>query len=220
MLRTRAFTIALTAAVLATAAGAQASVVIATFNGASPSRTFDITVNGGSTTSNVRAGLMNWTRTGGDAPGLSPTFWTFCIELSQHVSNNQSYTYTLTAPELAPNTSPMGLSRADLLSELFGRFIAALDFSSQNQVSGFQLAIWEIVHDDGLDLAAGDFQVLSGNTTARTMAQNYLNAIDGTGPRVTLQALVSNTKQDQIIPTPGAIALLGIGGLVATRRRR
>jgi hypothetical protein len=208
------------AAVLTAVASSQASVVIATFNGANPGDNFTITTNGGTSTSQVRAGLMNWTRTGGDAPGLAPTFWTFCIEVTQNVSNNNSYTYNVLPADQAPNTAPMGLQRADLLSELFGRYISTLNFANTTQVAAFQIAIWEIVYDTGVDLLNGDFQVTGGNASARTIAQNFLNSLDGTGARVTVDALVSSNNQDQIVPTPGALALMGMGGLLASRRRR
>ncbi len=200
--------------------GASASVVTATFNNVGPSEVVTVTLDAGANTRQVHSGLMNWTRTGGDYTGVGTTFWTFCTEITETVSGGASITYNVMAPEFAPNTAPMGPARAALLSELFGRYIGVVNFGSATDMSAFQMAVWEIAYDDGVDLSGGDFRVTAGPNPSRNLAQSFLNALDGTGPRVNVDALVNVGRQDQLVPTPGAFALLGLAGLAGSRRRR
>ncbi len=208
------------AVALALTSAAGASVVTATFNTVGPSEVVTVTLNAGANTTQVHAGLMNWTRTGGDYTGVSTSFWTFCTEITENVGGGGSYTYDVMSPEFAPNTAPMGAARAALLNELFGRYIGVVNFSSATDMAAFQMAVWEIAYDNGVDLSGGDFQVTAGNNASRTLAQAYLDALDGTGPQVSVEAFVNAGRQDQIVPTPGALALLGLAGLAGSRRRR
>lgn len=213
------------------AGSAQATTVGATFNGVSPSVSISYSLNGGASAT-TNAGRFNWTQNSGPALSSTPNFVTFCIELNQGIPGGVVQ-YSLVAPSAAPvpgpQGSPMGAARADLLSELFGRFYATA-LTSTNNSAAFQLAVWEITQDNAtsggnpsLNLTSGNFKVTNSTvgSTVATTAQAWLNALNGTGARLNVVALSSSTAQDQVtIPAPGVIALAGLGGLAASRRRR
>ncbi len=227
--------IAAQAGVLALAAGASAQIgqtVRASFSSVSPSELAVVQIPSGTGGfQEVLAGPFNWTRDAGN-PGtdttVPATFSSFCIELTQNIEFNTIYEYTLAnladapIPATPPYGVPMGAAKADAISELWGRFWSPA-FTAQD-AAAFQLAIWEIVYDGPYGANTGTGQVfLFSNVNPATIAQTntWLAALDGTGPRATyLQALVSDTLQDQIIPAPGA-AVLALGGvLLAAGRRR
>ncbi len=148
-----------------------------------------------------------------------------CIETTENVSNGDPYTYQVVNLGQAPTAQApgMGSAKANLLRELFGRFYYA-GMTGEDAVK-MQAATWEIVNDAGLDLSSGDFRVAVGQDLSASMqssAQSMLDALDGTGPTLSLRAMVGGGIQDQliIVPTPGSVALLGLGGLAAIRRRR
>jgi hypothetical protein len=204
-----------------------ANSIEATFNGVSPGGTLFISHDAGESDNEVGGGLFNWSRTGGSwaGPGGVGNFISMCIETTEHIGNGNSYTYQVVNLGDAPTSqSPgMGNAKAALVRELFGRFYHA--GMTSDEAVAMQAATWEIVNDDGLDLADGDFRVgVGGNVTAgiQTSIQNMLDALDGTGPKLAMRAMVGDGIQDQvfIVPTPGGMALLGMGGLVMARRRR
>ncbi len=66
----------------------------------------------------------------------------------------------------------------------------------------------------GLLGANGDFSIYAANATAPTATFFYeLSTNGGTGDKMTLTSF-------RPVPAPGAMALLGLGGLLASRRRR
>lgn len=213
---------------VAAAGAARADVICATFNGVGPGSNGHYSFNGGADWSNTgAAGHFNWTRTGGDYAGAQGNFMSFCTELTEHISNGGNYCYTVAALEFAPSSGGgMGSAKADLIRELFGRYYTPAFGAplTGTQATAMQLAIWEIVYEDdsfALGLGTGLVRLTNDNIAAMTVADAYLASLDGTGPLNNTIVVMSGAGiQDQIIPAPGSLALLGLGGLVATRRRR
>ena len=217
----------MTVAALALASNASAGfdTLSATFDGVSPSSRADYSLDGGDHWNESRAGVFNWTRTGGSYR-TADQFTAFCIELGEHISGGTNYTYDIVGLEDGTDSmGGMGTTRANLIRELFGRFSTpAFDEPlSERKAVALQLCIWEIVHEtrSSLDLARGHARFSSSNEAAFHLAQEYLKDLTGDGPRdYTVVAMRAAGVQDQIIPAPGAVALAGLGLLAAGRRRR
>jgi hypothetical protein len=224
--------IVLGVATVATVAGSALATgpdITGTFNGIIPQVPITWSVTGGAFVNAGAAGCFNWTKTGGTYNGVSGTFDAFCLELTETVQEPNSYTYKVVplAGGAAPDgdgqfTFPLSALQADQMSELFGRFRPTLNAADANACAAFQLAVWEIVYDPNLVLnGVGDsLQFGGGALGVLPQSQALLNAIDGTGPRMTLDAFTHPSVQDQVVPVPGTLALLGLGGLIAGRRRR
>jgi len=227
MLRTRS-TIAI-ALGAATAVGmiapdAHADTIEAKFNNVNPKKTVRYTADGGLNYAETHAGLFNWTRTGGTyaGDGAQGDYLTFCIELTEHISGGSTYTYDVVAPEDAPNAlGGMGIADADRLARLWGTHFDA-GFTS-SEAAAFQLAVWNIVHDDDLDVTSGMFSV-SNTDSYVSLANSFLADAENGGPREALLAKTADGAQDHLfaVPAPGSIALAGVAGLFAAggRRRR
>lgn len=214
------------AAALASCANAGFDTVCATFNGVSPGSGGQYSLNSGANWQGFgSAGLFNWTRTSGTYSGAQGNFMSFCTELGEHVSNGSNYCYDILSLEVAPSSGAMGAAKADQVRELFGRYYTPAFGAvlSADAATAMQLSIWEIVFENGgsLDLAAGNAQFTNDNAAAIALAGTYLSSLDGNGPRNNdIVVMSANGVQDQIIPAPGTLALLGMGALAAKRRRR
>ena len=137
-------------------------------------------------------------------------------------------------PYGAAEAYPMGMVRAMEIMELWGRNYASVD--TDVEAAAFQIAIWEIIFDDGADILSGDIQIVvaTGDPgTAAALAQTWVDALDGTGPmNFGLRALVNDDYQGFVydgeegatspIPEPltMATALIGLCGLGSYVRRR
>jgi hypothetical protein len=211
-----------------------AGTVTAVLNSVAPSGTLHYSLDGGSTFQQTLAGKINWSRTGGTHVGApAGDFVTFCIELTEHVSLGGSYAFDVVDLASAPDPGGwgvglgMGTAKADLLRELWGRHYASV--ADSTTAAAFQVAVWEIVYDDGLALGGGSFQVKfpDGPVPAYlSTAQSWLGSLDGSGPAASLYALSRAGVQDQVfevahVPLPlAAWSGLGLLGLVAVRRYR
>lgn len=209
------------AAVLAAGCGsafAQADTITARYNGlyAQDTDVTQLSVFSGS----VQTVTFEWTRQ--DAPGagidstLPGVFRGYCVELSQNVAPNTDYTFDVVTATQHGFTS--------LQEMLLGRLWASYQPSVNDGATSaaFQMAVWELAFDTGADLAVGQF---TGNSPPAVvvLSQSWLNAITSasySGGQAPIAVLESEGVQDQLVPTPGSLALLASGSLLITRRRR
>lgn len=157
----------------------------------------------------------------------------FCIQLAEHAATGP-VTYaasTFNDVELKklydiayPNNTEADFwdgSKSD-----FGTFSAA------TMAAAFQVAVWNIVFDNDLDLSAGSFQWTGASSAVSLAAQDLLDDVNSYSGdsymRWTLYQFVNNGKQDYVaatyrVPEPATLGLLG-GALIALalagRRRR
>lgn len=221
-----------------------------TFNGASDGyATVNINYASliGGSPRNVSTGqFQGYFETDGTAADPDDFFRFFCIDLRQWAySGTTGYTRYAGVDD---STNAWQLTR--LYENVYpnqgvGNFLAGTgstfgDFTTTNESAAMQLAIWEIVFDDGLSLSSGSLSA-SGNNTVVGMAQVYLNTI-ANGPHTAapgwqLYRFTNADKQDYLsatyteprippqgdrpLPLPGTLALLGAGlaGLGIARRK-
>jgi hypothetical protein len=125
----------------------------------------------------------------------------------------------------------MGQAKADLVAKLYA-FAGGTQYTNNaNLASAFQIAIWEIVYDfDGSTLASLDITdgALKANVngTIGGLVGSLLTGAFGSASMADLIGMGNLSHQDQIIditgiiPGPGSLALLGLGAVLAPRRRR
>jgi len=233
-------TIAITAAAIASAASA--GVVDMQYTGMGAGSQVQLTM--GAEVRDTFAGEIYHTianGVGADAY-LNGSVTTFCPDISETVTTSfEQYTVTdvENIPLLGGGGAPMGTVKADAIRALYS-------FSANTLIAGglsnafataFQLVIWEVVED--FDGSAASMNVDAGNTIFKntdgnaldgdilaafaTLTSDMMNALaNGGGNSSNVVGLSNAGFQDQLVavPAPGAMALLSIGGLVATRRRR
>ena len=168
-------------------------------------------------------------------PAAPHSFVAYCIDLAQNFSFGSAFTVTETAPAMM---SAIGAVRTGVLDRLYTQRFAAAD--TRAETAAFQLAVWEVLREVptttfGMNaLGAGSFTATaatSGTTLdsdAITMANSWLYTLGTLAGGYQLTALVSPTRQDQMMATPVPepetymmlLAGLGLMGFVARRRKR
>lgn len=162
-------------------------------------------------------------------------FITYCIDLTQYAGDGM---FNLVNLRDAPITSPapshkwqLGQGQVDALNALY--HARAGDIDTNNEAAAFQAAIWEIVFDwssvnghtfnanNSYNLTHGVVRV--NNNISNSYFTNYLTAaVTRSNTSGILAAIVSETKQDQlvVIPLPSAGAMAGAGMMMMASRRR
>lgn len=193
-----------------------------------------------------RASSFSWSYVGArDFTSSGRSFRTFATRLAGTFTIGQVVSYAQVDPGDLPGghpaISPIGGLRADLLSDLYGRYwsFAATD-ADPSFVAGFQLAIWEIMNENvtgttredaaaqlTLDIGAfqADFATDSVAFNSYVQANMMLSSL-GNGPfssLPTLRGWTDGGPREQlsavIVPLP-APALMAAAGLLAARSRR
>ena len=182
-------------------------------------------------------GRFELTRLGGDFTDPfvgGSVFYAFCIEPRQFVNLGGTYTYNVESLEDgSTNINGMGFPKAELLRELFGRYLP--DFSapiSRMEAGALQIATWEVVREDtgNLDVYTGDIYFFPGTSEdpagVVALAQTYVKSLTGSGPKLNnLVALNNDGAQDLITqlatPEPGSILMFsgGLLGLALLRKK-
>jgi hypothetical protein len=216
-----------------------------TFTGLGPAKVVNVnysnsrSFNAGpvSSYSSFWAGEMKWKNAQGKQ------FKTFCTQVSEHITWNQTVTYQQVAleqvPDSPPAPGPMGILKATILRDLYARFYHSVKASgSDTQNAAFQCLVWEITHENTnaqtaagvlgqLNLGLGAFQLKSGgndnNVSIFAAANNMLAELGGANDDEfhffsngdNMRGLRHDTAQDQILIVPiPAPALLAAAGLV------
>lgn len=159
------------------------------------------------------------------------TLNTFCTEITQRVSSNWG-AFTVTNPAWITPANPV-IDRTQAVADMFALLTTKRASGLTNDAAAaFQIAVWELVYDfdaqtgrSSLDVTAGRFAAKNTNGSALSTAvmnevNAFFNAI-GSGARAgDVFGFANAGTQDQIVPTPGALALAGVGLLAIARRRR
>ena len=200
--------------------------------GAFASNDIDATLNGFEYSGKTNAVTVDWSLNGsawskayaGAFSGTfdlnSESFVSFCVEVTQKAAGwgvSASYTEASFSSAIASN-----------LTNLANKYY--LSVSDSLTSAAFQLAVWEIVLEDGtLDLTNGAFKV-KNSAGAINLAQSWLNGINDDSVAATgdysLRYLQNGKYQDMLVLTPVpepatyGMLLLGMGlvGLFARRR--
>jgi hypothetical protein len=219
--------------VLLAGATLHANTIVATFTAELDSKAIQRTVGDSAGWVDTTTGIFEFSRTGGTLTGPPlGNFFAFCIEPREFVSQGSSYTYDFSdLSQGATNIGGMGVTKANLIRELFGRYNPTFDPNlSATTIGALQIAIWEIVRETSgtLNVSNGTVQFRNAaDPAALTLAQTFLTSLTGSGPRVNnLYALTAAGAQDvlvQVTPEPATtfgagLALAGILGYVRRRR--
>jgi len=185
---------------------------------------------------NINVGGTNTDGSNGDARVA------FCVQLFVNISTGKTYDTVIdpanNAPPLTP-TNAVNLERAAwLINNYWPSATAQGKGTLVQQGEGLQLAIWDLMEDNGDGFSSGKLRAASnGNTTNATVladAQGYEAAalagtkvglayiyIDTTTakPAVAAQDLISDTPEpSSILLICGGLALIGLSRLRRQRR--
>lgn len=229
----------LIAAALLFSAQAQALTIFASLDSFEGS---DASINGGS----PGGGRGTFSIVGGDALPQelaflqdAPTFEAICLEPQEFVSTGVTYVFNVVDLEAAPtNPGAMGAASATAFLEVmeFAGHTRVEDITGVQQLSMAQIAAWEAAQELGptFDVAAGTAVVTGAGQGDVLSAQAVFDGstgLDGWGLLNvgTIGAISTRTlytAQDfvvfnETVPTPGVLALMGLGllGLVGVRRK-
>ena len=217
---------------LVVSAAANASLVTVQGTGTGAGR--NVSVTHGTTTASVFAGQIRLTLTGSTGQNLNGLWTSFCTELSQFIYiNGAAQTYTvLPVSDLPIPGAGMGTVRSSAIARMYAAAAGSQFGTNSDIAAAFQIAVWEVSMDyDGtaasLNTGVGSFKGNSLTAAINGHLSNLFAAASNTGGvGSNILGIGNATYQDQIldlsngIPAPGAMALLGLAGVVGGRRRK
>ncbi len=181
--------------------------------------------DGVATSAGSAAGRFDGTL-GPNASGANPSFETYCVSLRQTFSWHTPF--AVTRVNFAGNAYSSAVNQQVQMNKL--AWLAANDASyavtDATTSAAMQLAVWEIIYDNGMNVNSGSgFAVTAGSSAARTQANTWLAGLASSNHQYIAQRLYNPTYQDQLVvtvPEPETYAMflagLGMMGFVARRR--
>ena len=211
MFKTR-FIAAIAIAVAAVGANAQASLI---FNGMSQNKygTATITING--KTETVYAGPQSVT-----LEGTNQTFDAYCVDLLNWNTFGDCYAVDIN------NAAGASANNAAKISWMYDQLAGGVTNATQG--SALQLAIWDVLTDNGDGLGSGNFLASGVSADVFNQAGAYLDfarTFNGVGGDASFYEAVNHPGgryQDLVgKPVPEPATILGLMGLagIALRRR-
>lgn len=161
------------------------------------------------------------------------TMATYCVEVTQSVTN-EFRTYDVT-DEVGTIPDPaMGEDRADALNDMFAMLLEkrAEGVFNDDWAAAFQVAVWDVVYDYDAEVGRASLSVSTGDMMARKTNNDplslsvrnkidvFFDAIGVAESNFNIIGFHHDGKQDQIVPTPGTLALGSLGLLLVGRRRK
>lgn len=180
---------------------------------------------GGLSGKEVWSGVYTWNVAGWTGQGQYVPGWGFCIELAQLGTVGWLDLIALDqAPLPALYGTPTGMTKADAIRELWGRFFdpAWAAGSDTGKAEAFGAAIWEIVYETEATWDVSSGAGFLATDLDATQANAWLDALDGNGPKASnLVALSRIDGQDYVvqIPEPATLLILGLGSMLCRRKK-
>jgi hypothetical protein len=201
-------------------------------HGGQVSVTTTASVNGtsGARTNSFIAGELNWSWIGAPPDGFAQSFYSYCVDVAQYLSDPQEVTVRSSAG-FTNGVADGGAKAAWLVNQYAESIRSNADASSANiQAAALQVAIWEAMYDSTGNLGTGNF-ILNTTGAVNSQAQSYLAALYAVGSAAytsslatVLEVVSPDRGQDQIVSRvsePSTILIMGVAFLVfASRARR
>lgn len=174
------------------------------------------------------AGEIDWVWTAPTPGGFSDYIYTYCVDILNEVENPQQVRISDTSdPAMVTKATDGGEKAAWLLNS----YAAGINVTGDGiAAAALQVAIWEALTDNLLDLTTGGFILkTTGEYTGVAVATDifntaagYLSALSNADYRNSVATwLDAKNGQDQITtPEPSSLMLLGVAGLFMRRRRK
>jgi hypothetical protein len=173
-------------------------------------------------------GVYSWTNAGGTGLGTAVPDWGFCIELTQTPYTGWVDVIPLQEAPLPPlYGSPMGMTKADAIRELWGRNFDSSWITGQNRqmAEAFSVAIQEIVYetDPVWNVSSGAGFYVGADVEQAAIANTWLSELTGNSAYFAnnLVAISTGDGQDYVvqIPEPATMCLVGLGAFALRKRK-